>query len=852
MLLQQMSVSSQPGHMVRENSRTPSYAADLEAAVAENRNEIVLLLNRTLQAGRKNPILKPHVLQDELKSIAAEFKSPKLLESAFAQQLEWCQEAVVHDDCVALALRPSAGRSFHCRICVGSMRVDDLTISDYLACKEKLAKGKRDPSEAFWQLEIDLEPFNSRFPKMTRPSSIGEGVKFLNRHLSSRLFASNNADFHPIFDFLRTLSYNGQSLMLNERIGSAQEMGRALDAAENYLQRYDPETPIEQVAIKAQDMGFERGWGDTVGRVRDTMHMLADIMQACDPETLQAFLGRLPMGFKVVILSPHGFFGQQNVLGKPDTGGQVVYILDQVRALEREMLTRIRRQGLRDVVPQILVVTRLIPEAQGTSCDQRIEHISGTQNARILRVPFRDENGILQQWVSRFDVWPYLEQFAVDVGREMLAELGGHPDLIIGNYSDGNMVASLLCFHLNVTQCTIAHALEKTKYPDADVYWKKQDADYHFAAQFTADVIAMNHSDFIITSTFQEIAGTQDHVGQYEDHQSFTMPDLYRVVHGIDVFDPKFNIVSPGADSDIYFPYSDTKKRLTSLHPEIEELLFGKEEAPLAKGVLKDTDKPIIFSMARLDHVKNLTGLAEWFGKNERLRKLCNLVIVGGVVDPSQTTDREEKDQCQKMHDIIEKYSLQGNFRWLVAQKNPVRNGELYRYIADKKGAFVQPALYEAFGLTVVEAMSCGLPTFATICGGPAEIVVHNKSGFNIDPYHGAAAAETMADFFEESTKNPDRWLQISKGSLARVQEKYTWSLYADRLMTLSRIYSFWKYVSDLERRETKRYLQMFYILMMRPLIAKVKKQQEEELAKKQSAAENGNALGQKKVAEFF
>lgn len=35
------------------------------------------------------------------------------------------------------------------------------------------------------------------------------------------------------------------------------------------------------------------------------------------------------------------------------------------------------------------------------------------------------------------------------------------------------------------------------------------DADYHFAAQFTADLIAMNHTDFIITSTFQEIAGTE-------------------------------------------------------------------------------------------------------------------------------------------------------------------------------------------------------------------------------------------------------------------------------------------------------------------------------------------------------
>ncbi len=41
---------------------------------------------------------------------------------------------------------------------------------------------------------------------------------------------------------------------------------------------------------------------------------------------------------------------------------------------------------------------------------------------------------------------------------------------------------------------------------------------------------------------------------------------------------------------------------------------------------------------------------------------------------------------------------------------------------ADKHGAFVQPALYEAFGLTVVEAMSCGLPTFATNQGGPAEV----------------------------------------------------------------------------------------------------------------------------------
>ena len=73
------------------------------------------------------------------------------------------------------------------------------------------------------------------------------------------------------------------------------------------------------------------------------------------------------------------------------------------------------------------------------------------------------------------------------------------------------------------------------------------------------------------------------------------------------------------------------------------------------------------------------------------------------------TMDREEAAECEKMHGIIGEGKMEGKFRWINAQKNRVRNGELYRYVADRRGAFVQPALYEAFGLTVVEAMSCGV-----------------------------------------------------------------------------------------------------------------------------------------------
>ncbi|KAF8388684.1 hypothetical protein HHK36_025364 [Tetracentron sinense] len=160
--------------------------------------------------------------------------------------------------------------------------------------------------------------------------------------------------------------------------------------------------------------------------------------------------------------------------------GWVVYILDQVRALESKMLHRIKQQRL-DITPWILI------------------------HASILRVPFRTEKGIVRKWISRFEVWPYLETYTDDVSNEISGELQAKPDLIISNYGDGKLIAFLLAH-----KCTIAHALEKTK-----------------------------------------------------------------VVHGIDVFDPKFNIVSLRVDMTMYFPYNEEHKRLTALQLEIEELLYS-------------------------------------------------------------------------------------------------------------------------------------------------------------------------------------------------------------------------------------------------------------------------------------
>jgi sucrose synthase len=328
----------------------------------------------------------------------------------------------------------------------------------------------------------------------------------------------------------------------------------------------------------------------------------------------------------------------------------------------------------------------------------------------------------------------------------------------------------------------------------------------------------MNAADFIITSTYQEIAGTEHSVGQYEAHSAFTMPGLYRVAYGIDVFDPKFNIVSPGADPEVYFPATETARRFRHLQEEIAALIFGRSGTEDLRGVLEVPERPLLFTMARMDRIKNIAGLVEWYAGSAELRERANLLVVGGHVDPQRSGDAEERDQILRMHRLMDEHRLDGQVRWVGRHLDKGLAGELYRMVADRRGAFVQPALFEAFGLTVIEAMSSGLPTFATCFGGPLEIIQDGVSGFHIDPNHGAEAARKLAGFLARCAVDPGHWERIAAGGLERVAARYTWARYAERLMTLARVYGFWKYVTDLERAEMRRYLDMFYGLQFRPL----------------------------------
>ncbi|KMT13329.1 hypothetical protein BVRB_4g084720 isoform A [Beta vulgaris subsp. vulgaris] len=622
--------------------KSDSIADNMPEALRERRYLMKKCFARYLQQGKR--LMKLHHLMDELeKSIDDHVDRTQVLEGTLGYILCSTQEAVVVPPHVAFAVRPSPGYWEYVKVNAHDLTVEGINATEYLKFKETIYDENWAKDEN--ALEVDFGALEHSTPHLTLSSSIGNGVNFISKFLSSKLWADKEAT-KPLVEHLLLLKHHDDKLMINETLNTPAKLQAALVVADVFLSSLSPDTPFHNFELRFKEWGFEKGWGDTAARVKEFMRSLSEVLQAPDPVSVEKFFGRLPTIFNVVIFSVHGYFGQANVLGLPDTGGQVVYILDQVRALEEELLIRYKNQGL-NVKPQILVV-------------------------------------------------------------------------------------------------------------------------------------------------------------------------------GINVFDPKFNITAPGADQTVYFPFTEAQRRFTHFHPAIQELLYNDKDNDEHVGFLEDKKKPIIFSMARLDTVKNISGLVEWYGKNDRLRSFVNLVVVAGFFDPSKSKDREEMAEIRKMHTLMEKYRLKGQFRWIAAQTDKYRNGELYRCIADTRGAFVQPALYEAFGLTVIEAMNCGLPTFATNQGGPAEIIVDGVSGFHIDPLNGDESSNKIADFFQRCKDDDEQWNLVSAASLQRIYECYTWKIYANKLLNMGSMYSFWKMLNKAEKQAKQRYVNMFYNLKYRNLVKTV------------------------------
>ncbi len=734
--------------------------------------------------------------------------------SSIGELMHHTHEMIFQSGETWLLLRPWIGYQEIWRLSADLSQFDQMTPEALLDVRDRFVD-RAQPRI----LELDLRPFYKDSPTIRDPRNIGQGLAFLDRYLCDELLNDSSYWLEALFNVLNLSYYDTINLLINDRIRSSQDMAEQVKQALRFLRMRPDDEPYSEVRQQLQELGFEPGWGNTAGRASDTLELLDRLITSPEPAILEAFVSRIPATFRVVLVSIHGWIGQESVLGRPETTGQVAYVLDQARSLENKLREEMQLAGLDllNIQPQVLVLTRLIPNCEGTQCGVRLEKIDDTENAWILRVPFREFNPkVTQNWISKYEIWGYLETFAIDAEAAILKQLGTSPNLIIGNYSDGNLVAFLLSRRLKSIYCTIAHSLEKPKRLFSNLYWQNLEDQYHFSAQFTADLISMNAADFIVTSSYQEIVGTPDTMGQYESYKCFTMPQLYHAVDGIDLFSPKFNRVPPGVNEKFFFPYSQSDDRDSGLKSRIYHLLFMRQDS-LAIGSLADPDKRPILALAPMTPLKNLTGLAECFGKSQDLQKHCNLILVTTNLDPSQETNFAVAEEIKKLHAVLDDYHLHDRVRVIGMRFTSLELGEIYRSIADRQGVYVQPAHFEAFGRTILEAMISGLPTFATQFGGALEIIHNKENGFHINPTNQEEMAEEILSFVKQCETEPQYWQTISDRAIKQVQEQYNWQLHTQQLLLLAKTYGFWSYVSRNDREALLRYLDALFYLLFKP-----------------------------------
>jgi sucrose synthase len=324
-----------------------------------------------------------------------------------------------------------------------------------------------------------------------------------------------------------------------------------------------------------------------------------------------------------------------------------------------------------------------------------------------------------------------------------------------------------------------------------------------------------------VTSSYQEIMGTPETTGQFESYQCFTMPQLFHVVNGIELCSPKFNVVPPGVNERTFFPYYLTQERGVADRDRLSDLLFTRTD-PQILGHFKDPDKRPILNFAPVNAVKNLSGLVECFGKSPDLQSRCNLILLTGKLHSHEGINPEEVGEIETLHHLIETYQLEGHIRWIGMPVSSADLGEIFRTVGDHRGIFVHMARFEPFGLTILEAMTCGLPTFASQFGGPSEIIEDGVNGFLINPTNLEETVQRILQFLEDCNLDENHWELLSKRAIHRIQDRYSWDIHTTKLLSLANLYWFWNQISPNNREALIRYLELLFHFIYKPRAAEL------------------------------
>ncbi|NNJ94541.1 MAG: HAD-IIB family hydrolase [Halobacteria archaeon] len=439
-------------------------------------------------------------------------------------------------------------------------------------------------------------------------------------------------------------------------------------------------------------------------------------------------------GKYLLLISIHGLIrGHELELGRDaDTGGQTKYVVDLAKAL-----------AAHDDVSQVdLVTRRIVDSSVSADYSTAVEPLS--DKARIIRIDAGPA-----EYLPKEQLWDHLDSF-VDNLINWLNEQSHRPNLVHSHYADAGYVGVRLANLLGIPLIHTGHSLGRDKRKRLLARGLSRtdiEQTYNIARRIDAEEETLANADLVITSTHNEI---EEQYGLYNYYDAGRMA-----------------VIPPGTD-------------LTQFHPPSEG-----EKIPFAAQVdrfLSNPQKPLILALSRPDERKNILTLIEAYGESSALKQAANLLVIAGNREDIRDLEHGAQSVLTNILLLIDTYDLYGRVAFPKSHRaNEV--SQIYRLASSNGGVFINPALTEPFGLTLLEAAASGLPLVATENGGPVDIIANCKNGVLVDPLDKGAITEGLLKLLRDR----DAWELASRNGIEGVSRHYSWQAHADAYLNKTR-----------------------------------------------------------------
>jgi sucrose-phosphate synthase len=436
-------------------------------------------------------------------------------------------------------------------------------------------------------------------------------------------------------------------------------------------------------------------------------------------------------GLYILLVSVHGLIRGKNLeLGRDaDTGGQIKYVLELAQAL-----------AANPKVERVDLVTRLVNDPKVSSdYAQPVEILN--DKAQIIRL-----NCGPRRYLRKEVLWPHLDNFADELLKH-LRQVGKLPDIIHSHYADAGYVGCRVAGWLGVPLVHTGHSLGRVKQQRLLEHGTKREtieSTYHISTRIEAEETTLASAALVIASTHQEV--TQQY-GIYDHYQPSRMV-----------------VIPPGVALKDFYPVPENWQE-----PAIYQDL---------KRFLQNPEKPMIMALSRPSVRKNVASLVKAYGEDPKLRELANLVLILGNRDEISSMESGPRQVFNEIFQLIDRYDLYGHVAYPKHHKSD-EVPELYRLLAKTRGVFINPALTEPFGLTLIEATACGVPIIATSDGGPRDILAVCENGMLIDPLD----IKQIQDALRIAITDRDKWNTWAQNGLDRVRENFSWQSHVERYL---------------------------------------------------------------------